>query len=188
MPPRLTVSEVQQSACQNESFLLTLVGDKSFSLITEPLIAAIPCLVRKGQKLSRLGAALNSLSVLVVHIFCFVFLPNSYEKRRNSFKLENFTPFSKYLDCFLFSMQERQGFWAAVELPPSGAQSYHVGLRGRVALRGGKWQRQEPSESGLSAEDADVTSLFMLLQLTVDLCKMTGQSFRFHSFREDDLS
>lgn len=85
MPPRLTVSEVQQSACHNESFLLTLVGDKSFSLITEPLIAAIPCLVRKGQKLSRLGAALNSLSVLVVHIFFFfVFLPSSCEKRRNS--------------------------------------------------------------------------------------------------------
>jgi len=92
MPPRLTVSEVQQSACHNESFLLTLVGDKSFSLITEPLIAAIPCLVRKGQKLSRLGAALNSLSVLVVHIFFFLSFSLVPVKKEETLQAGKFHP------------------------------------------------------------------------------------------------
>ena len=62
------------------------------------------------------------------------------------------------------------------------------GLAGGAALHGGRWQCEEPSQSGFSTKDADVTSLFILLQLTVDLCRMTRQSFRFHSFREDDLS
>ena len=62
-------------------------GGKSFSLITEPLIAAIPCLVRKGQKLSRLGAALNSLSVHIFFFFSFSLVPVKKEETLSSWKI-----------------------------------------------------------------------------------------------------
>ena len=127
MPPRLTVSEVQQSACQNESFLLTLVGDKSFSLITEPLIAAIPCLVRKGQKLSRLGAALNSLSVLVVHIFflSFSLIPMKKEETLSSWKI---SPHSLNIWTAFYSVCRRgRVFGQQLSCRPLGHRAITVG-------------------------------------------------------------
>ena len=104
------------------------MGNKSFSLITEPLIAAIPCLVKKCQKLFRPGAALNSLSVLVVHFFFFYLVPVNKEEPLSSWKIS--THSLNIWTAFCSVCKRGRAFGQQLSCRPLGHEAVRAGREG----------------------------------------------------------